>query len=146
MDRAQRQLLYVSNCRRDLPDTDVAQILDVSRKNNARDGVTGVLLHLDGAFLQVLEGDEDAVAKAVDRIRRDPRHSNITVLLDRAAPRAFSEWSMGLLQATPEALGKGGFELTRRAVQGKLLPGAAVEVVTLLHTFYRVNAGNTRVA
>ena len=73
----------------------IDQILEVSRRNNARQGVTGGLLYSEGCFAQVLEGPVQAVEQAFERIQCDERHSEVTVL--QAGPieaRAFGAWSM----------------------------------------------------
>jgi hypothetical protein len=77
------------------------------------------------------------VAQTYARICKDKRHWNSLVLLDRQAPRAFGEWSMGFEK--PEMVGEGMFDLTRGAIDGKLNPGAPAEIMALLKTFYRIN-------
>ena len=73
----------------------VAQIVAASRRNNARDGVTGGLLYSAGSFAQVLEGPLPAITQAFERIQSDERHSDVTVVQFGPAPsRAFGEWSM----------------------------------------------------
>lgn len=91
-----RQLIYVSaGHRRDMR-ADVEGILAAARRNNARNGVTGVLLYSGGAFLQVLEGEGDAVEATFQRISRDPRHGSVTIVGDwEIADRSFANWSMG---------------------------------------------------
>jgi len=53
-------------------------------------------LFFDGVrFLQVLEGPEDAVAAAFERISADPRHMALVVLRDRQIDhRSFGGWAM----------------------------------------------------
>ncbi len=46
-----RQLLYVSNARRDFERAQLDSILAAARRNNAGHDVTGMLLYLDGAFI-----------------------------------------------------------------------------------------------
>lgn len=71
-------------------------ILAASRDRNAEEGVTGCLLYSGTAFLQVLEGEEGPVRETFARIRRDPRHTDVRVLVDEGAPdRAHGDWSMG---------------------------------------------------
>jgi len=73
----------------------VAQIITASRRNNARDGVTGGLLYSAGSFAQVLEGPLPAITEAFERIQSDERHSDVTVVqFGPAGLRAFGEWSM----------------------------------------------------
>ena len=134
-----RQLLYASNTHRDVSDQVLEDILAVSRRNNAACEVTGVLLYSEGGFMQVLEGESAAVAATYARVCADRRHWNAMVLLDREAPRAFGAWSMGFER--PGLLGEGMFSLTREAIGGRLMPGAPAEIMALLQTFYRINAG-----
>ncbi len=82
-------------------DAEIAQILETSRRNNARVGVTGGLLYSDGCFAQVLEGPMDCVETVFERIQCDPRHSDVTVL--QATPvdrRDFPDWSMAFAGGT----------------------------------------------
>lgn len=77
-------------------------ILATSRRNNARDGITGGLLFSQGCFAQVLEGPLDAVEDAFERIQCDDRHSDVTVLQSGpVAARDFPDWSMAF--AGPDA-------------------------------------------
>ena len=74
---------------------EVQQILHVCRLNNQKVGVTGALLFNNSCFAQVLEGPLDAVERTFERIQRDMRHSDVTVLeLEPASEREFPEWSM----------------------------------------------------
>ena len=73
--------------------------------NNEGQGLTGVLLHKDGNFLQVIEGDETAVAALFEKIRVDPRHAGIQPLLKGAIEkREFPDWSMAFRDLRDEAL------------------------------------------
>lgn len=138
-----RQLLYVSNTSARVAESVLQSILAVSRINNAKHGITGILLYLEGGFLQVLEGEGAAVADTLDRIHKDPRHWNTMVLLDREAPRVFTEWSMGYTRATQETDPAGVFALTSDALAGRLSSEAPAVIVTLLQTFYRVNSSTS---
>jgi hypothetical protein len=112
---------------------DLDAILDVSRRNNAADGITGLLCHHDGSFLQFLEGEPDRVKATFDRIGRDPRHHNILKVHEAPiSARVFGQWSMGLVRLadlTPEhaALSQNLREITipahaehRQALEGLL--------------------------
>lgn len=89
-----RQLLYISSKSPTLP-VQIGSVLAQSQRNNEAVGVTG-LLYTDGTrFLQVLEGEPDAVGTTFERIRKDPRHKAVVVLSDREiAQREFGNWSM----------------------------------------------------
>ena len=97
MNRLTR-LIYVSRvAQATLPDLAAVleQVLRVSRANNARVGVTGMLLTHAGFFLQALEGSDLAVRHTLERVSRDPRHSALQVLgTDFCTSRAFGRWAM----------------------------------------------------
>ena len=74
---------------------DLADILETARFHNALDGITGLLLYRRGHFLQVLEGADDRLSPLLEKLKRDPRHTDLRFLLDgRIAARAFGAWSM----------------------------------------------------
>lgn len=73
----------------------VGRILVASRRNNPRDGIVGGLYYGNNRFFQCLEGDEDAVRNAYDRIRRDSRHRNVTTLMmEPIEALTFTNWTM----------------------------------------------------
>jgi hypothetical protein len=74
----------------------IVAYLKVFRVNNARLGITGMLLHEDGCFVQLLEGHDDATDNLFAKICADPRHRGAMVLLKRdIEQRCFPDWSMG---------------------------------------------------
>ena len=76
----------------------VSQILETSQRNNAKVGVTGALLFNSGSFAQVLEGPRAAVEATFERIQRDPRHSDVSVLqCEPVESRGFPTWSMAFI-------------------------------------------------
>lgn len=89
-------LIYVSTAPVPASAATLEEILAVSSRNNERDGVTGMLLYAGGTFMQVLEGEDEAVDATHQRIERDARHTGV-ILLERApiSERSFSRWSMG---------------------------------------------------
>jgi hypothetical protein len=93
------RLLYVSRALKDINDQTVERILRKAQSNNARDGITGVLLAYGGHFLQVLEGPAEQVRNCFERIRTDPRHHEAQLLqqtdLDH---REFGPWAMRHVQ------------------------------------------------
>lgn len=89
------QLIYVSSINPKTGGVDPAPILVTSRRNNARNQITGVLYSDGSRFLQVLEGPEEAVEQTLKRIQRDTRHRAIVVLSRRAVHRReFGDWQM----------------------------------------------------
>ena len=66
-----RQLLYVSSTPRNITPATLDRILAASRANNALLGITGLLIYIDGGFLQILEGEERVVRELYMRISTD---------------------------------------------------------------------------
>lgn len=70
-------------------------ILTDARRANLRDGITGALICRADIYLQWLEGPEDKVRAAMDRIARDDRHLEVMVHVAEPTPeRVFGDWDM----------------------------------------------------
>jgi len=78
-----------------MTDAQLGALLEAARRNNANHGVTGILAHWDGNFIQYVEGPGRELDQLMLNIQRDPRHGGI-IVLKRAdiTERAFPEWSM----------------------------------------------------
>ena len=111
----------------------VRGILAASRRNNARDGITGALLFSEGCFAQVLEGPLHAVESAFERIQCDERHSDVTVLQSGpATARDFPDWSMAFTgpdAASPLAGAQVADALAGRSDDGDKLLGLLKGVI-----------------
>lgn len=111
-------VVYFSSAAAPMRAGDLDAILDVSQENNAAAGVTGLLCHYDGSFLQFLEGEAPAVQRTFDRIAQDVRHH--AILKVHEAPiqtRAFAHWSMGLVHAGVDDQAGGAFRQNLRDIQ-----------------------------
>ncbi len=98
-------LIYVSIATDEPGSEELLEILRVSRVNNTRDDITGLLLYKDRRFMQLLEGPETAVCATFARIARDMRHHDVTILLEeKAEGRDFPDWSMGFQALDDEAV------------------------------------------
>jgi len=121
------------------PAAEVGQILDASRSNNARDGVTGALLYSDGCFAQVLEGGLDAVQRTFERIQCDKRYGDVIVLqAGQADGRLFGMWNMALAETADPA--KASATLSRALAQSDTDVGRGADVVSLLDGLVRRQA------
>ena len=90
------QCLYVSRPSGQLDRQQIELILEQSRRNNPRQGITGVLCYTDQVFIQVLEGGRDEVCELFNEIVRDVRHLDLRILLyQEISERRFSNWTMG---------------------------------------------------
>lgn len=88
------QITYISTAK-DVGDADLSAILEASRRNNVRDGITGLLLFNGKRFLQALEGPETLVQHAYDRIKADARHrAAVTLASSTVAAPQFGGWDM----------------------------------------------------
>ena len=58
----------------------VAEILATSRSNNRRDDITGAMIYDEGWFAQELEGSETALSMTFERILRDRRHADVSLV------------------------------------------------------------------
>jgi hypothetical protein len=98
------QFVYVSSAIVLFTDHDLQGLLEVSRRRNAESGLTGLLLYVNGNFIQLLEGEKEAVFATRDRIASDSRHRGMIVLLeDFSEKRDFPDWSMGFEALDPMA-------------------------------------------
>ena len=89
------QLVYISTARQTLTPSLLEDVLTVSRRNNARVGVTGLLVTGGKRFLQVLEGPDQAVLTTYARIQADARHyAFVSLACRQVAQRAFGHWDM----------------------------------------------------
>ncbi|MEZ6035716.1 MAG: BLUF domain-containing protein [Planctomycetaceae bacterium] len=95
------QMIYTSVASQKFSADELKELLVIARRNNSRDGITGMLLYEDGTFIQVLEGDDEIVESTFERISKDPRHSKI-ILIARfeLEQRSFHDWEMSFFDAS----------------------------------------------
>ena len=89
-------VVYTSSAVKRFSEGELVSLLQQSRENNLRLGITGLLLYKDLDFMQVIEGEEYTMQKLSSRIERDPRHRAYTELRWEAIQeRRFPDWSRG---------------------------------------------------
>lgn len=138
-----RRIIYCSQATSDMTPDELVALLDLSRRNNERVGLSGMLLYCSQSFLQVLEGDPAEIDTTYARIFADDRHINLRLLLDAEVPRPlFPNWTMGFDHVDDEELSEelDGFTpaTTYPLVNPDLITNAGV-AQTLL-TLYAKNA------
>lgn len=95
------RIVYCSELVKHIGSEEINDILEVSRKNNAKQAVSGVLLFNSDYFLQCLEGSRAAVNHIYSRICCDQRHRNAQLLAyGEVSQRLFSAWSMAYVPWT----------------------------------------------
>lgn len=138
------QILYASSATRHLSAPELDALLQVCRRNNATSDVTGLLLYCDGNFIQLLEGEENAVRALYDRILRDPRHWGLFVLQEgETERREFETWSMGYCAIEPgeQPVLDTAFVLTAESLEQQLAGDLSLEVLIFMRNFYRITRG-----
>lgn len=92
-------MTYSSYATAGLQPSELEAILKVSEHNNARDGLTGVLMFNGAIFVQSVEAPKASVDQLMARLAADPRHCQIDIHDDRAiSKRIFADWSMGYVK------------------------------------------------
>lgn len=129
-------LVYVSSAAVPIEEDGLDAILSSARRNNLRDGVTGLLLHRDGNYIQAIEGEAGNVARTFARIEADRRHRGlITLYRGPIAARGFSQWSMAYRRIETAGGREGFVALTRDALGAQLGPGVDRIIATLFEVF-----------
>jgi len=90
-----QSLVYMSSATAPFDDDALEAVLEHARTRNTEDGLTGLLVHREGRFMQLLEGPYDAVLSTYQRILADDRHDTVVLLAEESIhTRRFPEWSM----------------------------------------------------
>lgn len=101
------RIIYLSSATKLLSDNELKNLLSNSKTKNITKEITGLLLYIDGDFLQVIEGNKKDVLNLFELIKTDKRNrSVIPVFSDFVENRQFPDWSMGFSQLTYNELQK----------------------------------------
>jgi hypothetical protein len=102
---AVKRIIYCSQAKIDFSPEELVDLLDLARRENAKSGLTGMLLYCSQSFLQMLEGDPLALEATYTRIKADLRHTKLRMLMnaDVSAP-LFPDWTMGFEHVDDEEL------------------------------------------
>ena len=90
-----RQLAFASHARAGLRASETSEVIATSRSNNARDGITGVMLYTGESFVQIVEGPDAVVARLWRRLLLDDRHRGPTTLFDQTGAPWYHDWRAG---------------------------------------------------
>lgn len=89
---------YVSTETGDMGTQGMIELMAEARRINTERDITGLLLHREKSFYQVLEGTEVEVRRTFASIEKDERHTAVDVLFDgEIEEREFADWRMGFL-------------------------------------------------
>lgn len=97
-----KRLTYISKINAVLTEEEILEIGRVSSMNNRKIDVTGVLISAGDYFFQILEGEHGIVNQLMEKIGRDSRHRDVTVLTSEygCEERLFSDWNMKTVAIT----------------------------------------------
>lgn len=100
------RILYLSTANEPFSSGDLSELLQKAKARNDVAHITGMLVHSDGDFLQVLEGEPENVIEVYSRISVDPRHRDISLLQRGLAygDRLFPNWAMGFKRVPDQTL------------------------------------------
>lgn len=134
-------LIYTSYANREFSESDLFELLDRSRATNKKIGITGMLLYLQGKFIQVLEGSKEGVKDIYQIISLDNRHKKVTTIIEGESPkRLFKDWSMGFKKLTDEEfINQSGFEDIDDFFENQLKVENKSMVLIFLQLFYKKN-------
>lgn len=90
-----KSIIYISRVDNSFFEEAIQLMLLQARIFNRRNGVTGCLLHHQGFFVQLMEGEEYEIDTLYERIRSDARHTEVTTLWEgQCRDHLYSAWSM----------------------------------------------------
>jgi Sensors of blue-light using FAD len=94
------QILYCSLLREPMTEAAIEALAQSAARLNRMDRITGLLMHSDGVFVQLIEGPAPAVAHLWSRLLHDKRHYGIVQLLHRreVEQRTCGDWDMRHVQ------------------------------------------------
>jgi len=93
------QIAYTSSAGSCFDKAELDTLLQGARDNNAKIGVSGVLLYDNGSFFQIIEGPPNVTESLYEHIQKDPRHDHVVLVVRRSIKqRNFANWSMGFVR------------------------------------------------
>lgn len=108
-------LTYESVAAKKMDNEDMLQLLEKSRANNKRDGITGCLIYYRGGFIQVLEGEKSKVLATYEKIKADERHKEVHMFSeDHNVQRSFPNWGMAYYPIDADTINQNEFEQFKR--------------------------------
>ncbi|RZS91995.1 BLUF domain-containing protein [Aquimarina brevivitae] len=76
-------ICYVSTVNPFLTQKELQQLFSFVTNTNKKLGITGVLIHAEGNFFQIIEGETTTIHSLFERIQQDTRHYDIITILNK---------------------------------------------------------------
>jgi hypothetical protein len=133
-------LFYCSVASKEMSDDDILDILKVARENNSQKNITGILVFQKKTreFMQILEGEKEAVFDLLDKIHDDERHTGLELVYDlKNEERTFKDWSMAFanLETVDKSKLEGISEFLEKGFTSELLKDNPAKTSRLIKTF-----------
>lgn len=96
---------YISSQSRTMSKKSIEDFLFQVREKNKHLAITGILLLIQGKFVQYIEGPAEEIDKVYDSISKDKRHTEM-ILLDSGSleKRQFTDWSMAYKEVSDKQI------------------------------------------
>lgn len=97
------RIIYLSTANGVPEQDELEALMQLARKNNEKDGITGLVAYHDYTFIQVLEGPEDKVKACFERICQNDLHRNFIVAHEaHAETRLFDRYAMAFVPSAEQ--------------------------------------------
>ena len=139
----ERCTVYFSRSTKLLDENKLSALLEEWRHYNTGSGISGILLYVRGSIVQVLEGKTEAVETLFNKIKLDPRHTDVTRVIDRLiTERLFTKWTMEYETVTSEQMTDIHVVINSDRGQGEVEPVKQPAILRMLKVFYESNHYN----
>lgn len=131
---------YISSQSRIMTKQSIEDFLFQVRDKNKQLAITGILLLIQGKFVQYIEGPAEEIDKVYESISKDKRHTEM-IMLDSGSltERQFKDWSMAYKEVDDkqikEIVGKEDLHLEDVFLKGKDVKNHPV--LTVLYDFVK---------
>ena len=137
-----RQLVYASSETITFTEDILNALLDKARAKNLENKITGVLIYIQGSFIQLLEGEEPALSETFDRIASDPRHTGLMKFSDRIVEgRSFPDLQMGFRVVSEKDLSENPDLFVKTGGNWSVSPASDLDshLRVIFDTFFKIN-------
>lgn len=131
---------YISSQSRIMSKKSIEDFLFEVREKNKQLAITGILLLIQGKFVQYIEGPAEEIDRVYESINQDKRHTDL-ILLDSGElnERQFEDWAMAYKEVENKQIkaivGKENLNLEEIFLKGKDLKNHPV--LTVLYDFVK---------
>lgn len=90
-----KSIIYISTKTKNFSEEELGQLVESASTFNAANDITGCLIYNGMNFIQLIEGEADAIHRCMERISADERHTGIVIVRDLdIEKRECPDWNM----------------------------------------------------